>query len=79
MADLTVNDTIDRLDSLQQKLAQLEAMLMMSYGCAGETFRCMNDVLQDNYLWACSNLASECKDLVFGLSSASVYRPTHHQ
>lgn len=35
MADSTVNDTLDRFDLLQQKLAQLDAMLNMSYGCAG--------------------------------------------
>lgn len=72
MADSTVNDTLDRFDSLQQKLAQLDAMLNMSYGCAGEAFRNMNDALQDNYLWACSTLATECVDLVCGLSLASV-------
>lgn len=70
MADSTVNDTLDRFDSLQQKLAQLDAMLNMSYGCAGEAFRNMNDALQDNYLWACSTLATECVDLVCTLYQA---------
>lgn len=72
MADSTVNDTLDRFDLLQQKLAQLDAMLNMSYGCAGEAFRNMNDALQDNYLWACSTLATECVDLVCGISPANV-------
>lgn len=70
MADLTVNDTLDRLDALQQKLAQLDAMLHMAYGNAGETFRGMNDDLQDKYIWTCSTLAGECSELADGLSLA---------
>lgn len=70
MADLTVNDTIECLDSLQRKLAQLNAMLNMSYGCAGEAFRNMSDALQENFLWACSDLASECVELVSVLDQA---------
>lgn len=70
MADLTVNDTLDRLDSLQQKLAHLDAMLLMTYGQAGETFRGMRDDVQDNFLWSCSVLASECHQLADGLSLA---------
>lgn len=70
MAESTVNDTLDRFDSLQQKLAQLDAMLTMSYGCAGEAFRNMSDALQENFLWACSDLASECVELVSVLDQA---------
>lgn len=70
MAEKTVSDTLDSLDTLQQKLAQLDAMLAMSYGSAGETFRNMNDSLQDNYLWACSAIAGECRELADGLSLA---------
>lgn len=70
MADSTVNDTLDRLDSLQRKLAQLDAMLHMAYGHAGDTFRGMNDDLQDKYIWACSTLVGECSQLADGLSLA---------
>lgn len=70
MAESTVSDTLDRLDSLQQKLAQLDAMLHMAYGNAGEAFRGMNDDLQDKYIWACSTLAGECHQLADGLSLA---------
>lgn len=72
MAEQTVPDTLDRLDSLNQKLAQLDAMLAMSYGTAGDSFRSMNESLQDNYLWACSTLARECKELACSLSPANV-------
>jgi hypothetical protein len=62
------NET-ERLDVLTQKLAQLEAVLAMSYGDAGESFRNMNDDLQDNYLWSCGTLARECKELALSLAS----------
>lgn len=72
MANSTVSDTLDRLDSLQKKLAQLDAMLHMAYGHAGETFRGMNDDLQDKYIWACSTLAGECSELANVLSVRSI-------
>jgi len=62
------NET-ERLDVLTQKLAQLEAVLAMTYGDAGESFRNMNDDLQDNYLWSCGTLARECKELALSLAS----------
>lgn len=65
-------NVIDRLDDLNQKLAQLESVLVMTHGDAGESFRSMNDDLQDNYLWTCRTLASECKELASGLSATSV-------
>ena len=68
MADLNVNDTTDRFDLLQEKLAQLDALLKMSFGSGGEAFRGMSHALQDNYLWACSTLAGECVGLVCGFS-----------
>ncbi len=70
MAKAIVSGNVtDRLDKLHQKLAQLEAVLAMSYGDAGESFRNMNDDLQDNYLWSCGTLATECKELALSLTS----------
>ncbi len=65
-------NVIDRLDDLDQKLAQLEAILAMTHGDAGESFRNMSDDLQDNFLWTCRTLASDCKELAFGLSANGV-------
>lgn len=48
---------------MEAKLAHLDAMLLAIYGDGGETFRNMNDTTQDEYLWACSYLASECREL----------------
>ena len=72
MSEQKATDTLDRIDLLNQKLAQLDAMLVMAYGEGGEVFRNMNDHLQDNYLWACSSLAADCKDLAKYLSPTSV-------
>ena len=62
MAADNVNDEQagDAFDTLTAKLAQLQAMLQMTYGEARETFDCMNDQLRDNYLWACSELVNDC-------------------
>ena len=38
-------------DEIGMTLAHLESSISMTYGCAGEAFREMNDILQDNYLW----------------------------
>ena len=44
---------IDLIDSIDASLKQLRAMLSMTYGQTGETFRRENDNLQDEYMWGC--------------------------
>jgi hypothetical protein len=48
---------------VEEKLAQLDALLGMSYGESGDAFRMQNESLQDCYLWGCSRLASEIREL----------------
>ena len=62
MASENVNDEQagDAFDTLTAKLAQLQAMLNMTYGNASETFNEMNERLRDNYLWACDGLVDDC-------------------
>jgi hypothetical protein len=48
---------------LEEKLAQLDAFLGMSYGESGGAFRMQSEHLQDCYLWGCSRLASEIREL----------------
>ena len=43
---------LDDIDALMPRVSKLQAMLAMTYGQAGESFRSMNRTLQDNYLWA---------------------------
>lgn len=54
---------------LAAKLVHLEAMLVATYGCNGEEFRCWNEALQDNFMWACAEIASECRAILDVLSS----------
>lgn len=60
----------DRYDRLTQKLAQLRAMLLMTYGNAGADFRNMADNHQDDYLWGCFDLAQEAADLADAIAPA---------
>lgn len=45
------------------RLAQLSALLVMTYGVGGEAFRGMNNETQDGYMWACSSIADELRAL----------------
>lgn len=59
-ADVT---PLDVRDQLAVRLSQLQSMLTMTYGNGFETFDNWSDTIKENYLWACSMLAAECKDL----------------
>jgi putative NADPH-quinone reductase len=64
----------DVRELLEVKLMHLEAMLVMTWGVGGEAFRKQGVTVQDNYLWACSALASECgrlSELLGAISSES--------
>lgn len=58
------SDARDMYDNLQKKLAQLHAMLTMTYGNAREAIDEMSDSLRDNYYWACADMAKDCGDLL---------------
>ena len=49
--------------ALTAKLAQLRALLSMTYGSARESFKDQDEETQDNFLWACSDLSDQCIDL----------------
>lgn len=48
---------------LEARLAQLEALLLMSYGGGREAFRELNEESQDAFLWACAHTAHEVRAL----------------
>jgi len=50
----------DGIETLHTKLMHLRALLMVTYGGGGESFRTYSDGIQDAYLWACADLAGEC-------------------
>ena len=83
MAESTVDQTVisasDTLDKLETKLAQLNAILNSIYGGGFESFQGLNDTLQENILWACGDLSSDCQRLASSLSPASVkYKEVQH-
>lgn len=64
MATETVNQpayglTLDDTNALSSAAQKLRALLMHTFGESGEAFRFMDEPLQDNYLWMCSDLAGE--------------------
>lgn len=57
-------DLIRKCEQAQKKLLQLNAMLGMTYGEPGELFRAGGADDQGNYMWLCSDLATDCQELV---------------
>lgn len=75
MATQTVNQSlsgedIENLENLSKKTAQLDALLYMTYGEGGDVFRRSSGTVQENYLWACAEIASEASKLAQKLASA---------
>jgi len=56
-------DTLALTDQLTARQAQLQALLAMTHGNAGDTFRRMNADQQEHYLWACAMIADEAREL----------------
>ena len=56
-------DKMELRDHLHTRLLQLHAMLMITYGCGAETFQNWSKDVQENYMWACSSMADECKGI----------------
>lgn len=56
-------DTLALTDQLTARQAQLHALLAMTHGNAGDTFRRMNADQQEHYLWACAMIADEAREL----------------
>lgn len=52
------------LDRATFAAIKLKAMLENTYGGSGEAFREMNVKLQDAYMWACADLATELMDSI---------------
>lgn len=54
---------LDIVDQIHARQTQLDAMLAMTFGEAGELFREMSDTRQDLYLGACASAADEIRQL----------------
>lgn len=67
-ATTTKAEKIGLLDRAAELSTKLDALLMMTCGEGGESLRCLNDELQDAYMWACSGLAAELKECITKLN-----------
>ena len=57
-------DRLDLIDHLAARISQLDAMLTMVCGQGADSFHQWSDDVQDNYLWACNSISTECKVIV---------------
>ena len=71
MAELSMTESapnaLEEINTAHALATKLNALLAMTYGDQGESFRCMSDCIQDEYMWACSDMAEELKKLVIKL------------
>jgi len=58
-----VGDRMEVTDQLNARIGQLNAMLSLTYGEQGRTFRNTNDTLQDDFMWSCSMAIQEIQQL----------------
>lgn len=62
---------LDALCRAQTLAAQLDALLAVTTGEVGESFNILSDLIRNNFMWACSDMASE---LVKALDEIEVRR-----
>lgn len=55
----TKQSEMDLRQVVETRARQLRALLDNTYGESGDAFRRMNDDRQDEYLWACADMAEE--------------------
>jgi len=70
--DLTEKDSGLCLENAQNKALQLHAMLTTITGAGGDSLRAHNLAIQDNYLWACADIAEELCNLIEQANSRSL-------
>jgi len=73
-----LQDTASVLDiknQLNARLHQLTAMLSMVTGEDFEAFNCNADANKENFLWGCSMLAEECRELARYIDKATSDKP----
>ena len=56
-------DALESADMLANKAFQLSGLLSVLYGESGESFRNLNDEIQDAVLWLASDMANEVREL----------------
>lgn len=61
---LNSNELAKKLSKASELSQKLQALLLMTYGEAGTSFRSMCDLHQENYMWVCADLSDELEALV---------------
>ncbi len=59
----TQPDSTELVDALNKRLSHLRAMAAMTYGEQGKAFRGFNKTIQDDYMWALSDMVDETQAL----------------
>lgn len=74
-------DAIDHQDVVETKARQLRALLFCTYGNARESFAQMSDAIQDEYMWACADMAYDIvKSLeALGVEARAARGVAHHE
>jgi hypothetical protein len=63
------------VDDLDSNARKLHALLINTFASSGEGFRAMSGELQDNYMWACADLAREMIEKLEKLAGLHSVRP----
>jgi hypothetical protein len=71
-----VNINSQKFDRLHELALKLNALMAMTYGNARESFTCLSDELQDDYLWACGDMAREMKALLIEANMDALVPPS---
>jgi hypothetical protein len=56
------DNPVDRIARLSAKVA---ALIEATYGSSGESFRELNETMQDNYMWTVADLAGELHRTIY--------------
>ena len=60
----TESALINHIDKASALAIKLEALLTVTCGEQGETFRDMNHELQGNFMWTCAGIATDLRDAI---------------
>lgn len=63
---------IDAIDTTQCALLKAQALIAMTFGAGGESFRNMNGDYQDCFLWAISDLVTEATNVMTEVAARGV-------
>lgn len=61
---------IECLDKASELAKQIHAMVCMTFGGAGDSFRAMSDDIQDGFMWAMESKIEEMKFLITSMEES---------